>query len=390
MLALAATVFIAGGVMAVRVAPSPDERAALIVRTEPPPTTAVTSTSTTAIARPPSSTFATSPEVFGTDAPSAVVIAPQTDSAAERPARSEPAVPVVPREGGWRRQEAGLVGSYLNDVSFVDAGHGWAVGGWNGLIVATDDGGATWRRQVSGTQSEITGVSFVDPRHGWAVGFAGTILATVDGGATWKPQDNPGGDYLAVSFVDRSHGWAVGNCGVISATADGGATWTIQVPPPAPLSCEGTTLTDVAFADSEHGWAVGANAIMSTTDGGRTWTRQSAPRVGLYDAFFLDARHGWIVGSNAIIATVDGGASWTVQDAGLSDVALLGVTFATPTRGWAVGTAKDGNEHGVILGTADGGRTWLREDAPSTALLRGVTAYGSANTWAVGTEAFRL
>ena len=158
--------------------------------------------------------------------------------------------------------------------------------------------------------------------------------------------------------------------------------------PPTPLSCDRTTLTDVTFADSDHGWAVGANAILSTTDGGRTWTRQSAPGSGLYDAFFLDARRGWIVGSSVILATVDGGASWTVQNAGLADVALLGVAFAMPSRGWAVGIARDGNQQGVILGTADGGRSWVREDAPSTAMLRGVTAHGPAHAWVVGTDIF--
>ena len=385
--ALVAAVLTAGGVMAIHAVPSPDEPAALVVGPEPLPTTA-TSTSTTVIARPTSSTFAISSKVVDTDASPAVVIAPQTDSVAERPARSESVAPVQGGDDSWRRQKAELVGNYLNDVSFVDAEHGWAVGGWNGLIVVTDDGGATWRRQVAGTQSELTGVSFLDPKHGWAVGFAGTILATVDGGATWKPQANPGGDYLAVSFVDRIHGWAVGNCGVISATADGGATWTSQVPPPAPRLCDRATLTDVAFADSQHGWAVGGDTILITTDGGRTWTRQPSPHAGLYDAFFLDARRGWVVGSNVILTTVDGGASWTVQDAGLPDVALLGVAFATPTRGWAVGIARDGNEHGVILGTADGGRSWVREDAPSTAMLRGVTAHGPAHIWAVGTEVF--
>ena len=309
-----------------------------------------------------------------------------TQSLAATPAPTVASVPVRDRDAGWRRGDAELGGNYLSDVSFVDVRHGWAVGGWSGVIVATDDGGETWRRQVSSTQSELTGVSFVDRRYGWAVGFAGTILATVDGGVTWKPQANPGGDYLAVSFVDRSHGWAVGNCGVISATTDGGVSWTIQVAPPAALVCDRTTLTDVAFTDPKHGWAVGADVILVTADGGRTWARQSSPRTGLYDAFLLDARRGWIVGSNTILSTLDGGVSWTVQDAGLPDVALLGVTFATPNRGWVVGIARDGDEHGVILGTTDGGRSWVREGAPSTAMLRGVTALGPANAWAVGTD----
>jgi photosynthesis system II assembly factor YCF48-like protein len=100
-------------------------------------------------------------------------------------------------------------------VACVDANHGWAVG-YDGTIVATTDGGATWTAQTSGTTNTLIWVSFVDANHGWAVGEFGTIVATTDGGASWTAQTSGTTNHLyGVFFVDASHGWAVGTGGTI-------------------------------------------------------------------------------------------------------------------------------------------------------------------------------
>ena len=72
-------------------------------------------------------------------------------------------------------------------VTFTDATHGWAVGA-SGTILATTDGGATWRKQTSGTTANLSAVTFPDATHGWVVDDNGTILATTDGGAIWSVQ----------------------------------------------------------------------------------------------------------------------------------------------------------------------------------------------------------
>ena len=130
-------------------------------------------------------------------------------------------------QGGWVKQHFDGQG-YLADVSFADAQHGWAVG-WDGKIIATRDGGATWSAQASGTTLDLLGVSFTDTTHGWAVGDS-LILATTDGGVHWTPQANFG--FTAVSFGDASHGCAV-LAGSAAYTSDGGAHWTMtSVTPP--------------------------------------------------------------------------------------------------------------------------------------------------------------
>jgi hypothetical protein len=79
----------------------------------------------------------------------------------------------------WTWQNPLPTGNTLNDVHFVDAQTGTAVG-QAGTIVWTTDGGVTWVTQESGTTNDLYGVSFFDANNGTAVGDVGTILRTVE------------------------------------------------------------------------------------------------------------------------------------------------------------------------------------------------------------------
>lgn len=86
--------------------------------------------------------------------------------------------------------------------------------GERGIVLLSDDHGMHFRRsrQVP-LSSTLTAVSFSDPQHGWAVGEWDAILATGDGGETWRVQrlaleeDRP---LFGVYFLDARHGVAVG------------------------------------------------------------------------------------------------------------------------------------------------------------------------------------
>ncbi len=56
---------------------------------------------------------------------------------------------------------------------------------------------------------------------------------------------------------------------------------------------------------------------------------------------------------------------------------LNDVYFSSPTRGWAVG------DNGVIVGTRDGGNTWLDENSRTTHRLEKIVFNGSRG-WAIG------
>ena len=64
--------------------------------------------------------------------------------------------------------------STLLNVQFVNDDKGWAVGR-GGTILRTDDGGATWIEQESGTKENLYGLYFVK-KIGWAVGGDGMLL----------------------------------------------------------------------------------------------------------------------------------------------------------------------------------------------------------------------
>ena len=246
----------------------------------------------------------------------------------------------------------------LASVCFVDAQHGWCVGG-RGTILHTTDGGSTWKEQTSGTNFLLEDVVFLDRKRGWAVGGwprdydvaiyggMGVILATDDGGRTWRHQlDAAAGWLSAVCFIDSSRGWAVGEYGIVMRTQDGGSSWTQMrnVPTPAWLG-------DVHFVDKQTGWAVGRyETVLETEDGGRTWTPRQMPTPR--------------------------------RPFGLP-MAYRAVRFASHTEGWIVG------DHGNILHTDDGGKTWATEaiDLPQTALdllnFSDLTTTTSGNAWAV-------
>ncbi|MDZ4169280.1 MAG: YCF48-related protein [Coriobacteriia bacterium] len=261
----------------------------------------------------------------------------------------------------WTKRVSGTTAG-LFDVDFVDATHGWAVGG-GGLVLKTTDGAKTWKRVGAGaTSATLTGVDFVDRSTGWAVGrfpvatpLAPTvILRTDDGGATWKPQAHPNdGTFIRrVRMTSKTDGWILGE------------HWRVgQAVPPKPYF-----------------------SILRTTDGGSTWTahRDSPPDL-LSDAVFPTPSIGFIAGyRGSNFKTVDGGATWT-RLSGVTGVGRgLGVAFTSPTNGIIAGDrVVDTTSPGMIAHTADGGATWSGAVLPTTAQLRSATSF-KGSIWVVG------
>jgi photosystem II stability/assembly factor-like uncharacterized protein len=332
-------------------------------------------------------------------------------------------------DGGetWTQQCSGTT-YHLQDVFFVDAQTGWAVGGYEDwsrpgsrvykqTILHTTDGGISWAPQVSGAGYPLFGVSFVNPNAGFAVSIQ-SMLYTTDGGRSWRQRSDVSGS--SIFFLDAKTGWIVGPAPGIFHTTDGGATWTRQSAPQVPLR-------RVSFVDANVGIAVGGNyfivppgiwqesqAIVRTTDGGATWTllrsgsdrqlRAISPvdannwiavgRIGtilqtmdggdtwmvrngrtpesLY-GMLLDGSSATVVGDNGtILITGDGGETWNLQSSGTTHH-ILGVAFVDAKNGWAVG------QLGTILRTEDSGGTWTLQSSSTNTSLNGVS-FADANT----------
>ena len=226
----------------------------------------------------------------------------------------------------------------LFSTHFFDADTGWAVG-FNGLIIRTLDGGATypWTVQTSGTTQNLRDVFFIDSQEGWVVGDLGTALYTSNGGRTWYPQTSGVEVPLFdVHFIDANNGWAVGGDGTIIKTNDGGIVWTEET--------SGTTehLRSVFFVDATNGWIVGDNGTILTYDSVNdeydVQTTNPATTQHFNSVFMVNATTGWAVGNAGTVYTYDNVTpEWDQQTAGTTTENLNSVYMVDATTGWAVG-----------------------------------------------------
>jgi len=246
----------------------------------------------------------------------------------------------------------------------------WIVSGR--AIWHTDDGGAGWTRQLERAPRQLVGIAFADASHGWAVGTHGLILATTNGGVSWKAQASSGPHLWQVACVDARHVWAIGPAGELVSTTDGGASWHTQVVPGVAHSTSGDV--GLAFADARRGWVAAGHLIWRTSDGGATWTVQRRrPGEWLAAVACSDARHAWAVGKAGddaplVLATSDGGATWQRQHvgrAGLSygNFALSAVACSGDRLAWAGSSSQQ-----LLTLTSDGGRTWQVERLPGASV----------------------
>jgi photosystem II stability/assembly factor-like uncharacterized protein len=271
-------------------------------------------------------------------------------------------------DGGttWDTQRFGNVG-LLKAIAFPEPDVGFAVGADFGqssaLLLGTSDGGDTWAPIAIPSANQLNDVEFADAHVGAIVGNAGTLFTTSDGGLSWQQQTvDTTADLHGVTFDGPGTlvvmGGDYANQGIILISTDGGATWSTRT---FDRSIEG-----VAFGDTNTGTAVGfAGAMLHTTDGGGSWLGQqeSVSPNTLFGVAFVDPRVGTAVGDlGTIIRTKDGGTSWRTQASGTS-LPLFGVAAVDDEELMAVGGDILTAEH-VIVGTTDGGVTWIDRTPP--------------------------
>ncbi len=80
----------------------------------------------------------------------------------------------------------------------------WIAGSPGSRVFFTPDAGRTWSAFPTGTTVPLRAVTFVDDLHGWAVGQLGLILASNDGGRTWRRQRSGGARAAAMAVAGVS------------------------------------------------------------------------------------------------------------------------------------------------------------------------------------------
>ncbi|MBS4036468.1 MAG: T9SS type A sorting domain-containing protein [Ignavibacterium sp.] len=284
----------------------------------------------------------------------------------------------------------------LNTIVFVDSLYGW-IGGSNGIIISTTDGGNNWTINTDTSRGLITSLNFINRSKGWAVTSYGKILKTTDGGFHWSQQyfintflfdvifineiigyivaspiditqpetiyktTNGGDDWSPIiisdlqtatsaKFIDENKGYVIGGFPAkIFETNDGGNNWFL-------LKCDSLldwfSATD--FKDFNNGLLGGFEwgSLYQTTNGGQYWS-EIPLYVRNYRSIIYRENKIWILvegdSPRYILHSFDNGAAWFPQIRSVIGEGLLDVYFINDTLGWAVGN------FGIILKTVNGG-----------------------------------
>ncbi|MEA1949903.1 MAG: YCF48-related protein [Planctomycetota bacterium] len=301
----------------------------------------------------------------------------------------------------------------LNDVCFVDARHGWAVGAL-GTIWHTADGGGRWRLQPSGIACNLTSVCFLDENTGWAAGrmatsysdsSRGIVLSTADGGRSWRVFDKlllPG--LAKIRFFDTRNGWAVGDVGTVLPAAafktkDGGRSWRplgtametakprLQTKQAGQADLVGKMGWDAAdFIDRNTGAVAGRMGRAAVVRRGVV-DEADSPRLGmrgLKDIVLVPPSWGWLIGDGGLVMmTGDLGLTWQTPPGELPDG--LGRHFdfeALAVRGpkcWLAGAPGT-----RVFVTDDAGQSWRAFPTGHNLPIRALTFVDDQNGWAVG------
>jgi photosystem II stability/assembly factor-like uncharacterized protein len=256
----------------------------------------------------------------------------------------------------------------FRDVHAVDARIAYLLAAGPGArsrIYKTTDGGRSWLRQFTNTDSSAfyDCFAFWDARHGMAFSdaVAGRFIVriTEDGGTHWTPVP---GEALPPALAGEGAFAASGACVVtlaerfawigtgaadtarVLATTDGGRSWRIFATPIVGGNAAG--IAALAFHDTLHGMALGgklgnpaerSDNVAVTADGGHTWQLAGRPTFpgAVYGATAVPGRERMIVavGPKGLDYSADGGASWI----GVDTLAYWSVGFASSRIGWAVG-----------------------------------------------------
>lgn len=159
--------------------------------------------------------------------------------------------------------------SDLLTVDFVSPTQGF-VGGTNGTLLATADGGQSWQNLSQPTLGAIRKLCFTSATVGWAATATG-LYRTTNASQTWQRIANATSALNDVQFVTPQVGYAVGSQSEILKTTNGGQSWQSQ----RQSFWNYVELRSVSFSAPDSGVAVGNHeAMFTTTNGGQTWLRR--------------------------------------------------------------------------------------------------------------------
>jgi photosystem II stability/assembly factor-like uncharacterized protein len=318
----------------------------------------------------------------------------------------------------------------LDSVSCADARRCWAVGvvgpnpalpGGIAVIVATTDGGASWKSQrvAGGSTPQLSAISCPTTTQCMAVGSngsslpgSGVVVTRTKASPAWSPAAAPA-NALAVTSVA-----CTGTASCTAIASDGTATWAAQSSDfgqtwqragnlPAPfmpgndLSCAGGGTCLVAgYVPSTNGHGTGAVAV--SANAGQTWALGTVPPgTGvLQSATCLSATVCVAAGTTSttvsdvvpangeLLRSTDGGHTWTASTRTVPVDAVYGIDCPSARQCAMVGTRWSGSPAvatGAAAQSRDAGVTFRAASAAYVPLtLTGLSCPTTSLCIAVG------
>ena len=212
------------------------------------------------------------------------------------------------------------------------------------------------------------------PEPFWMVADDGIVFGIDSlGQGTAEPQETSA-DLNAIVCDGAARAWIAGDGGVVLSTVDAGEHWSVRQTPAV------SNLRAVTQHHGQHVLAVGdAGAAVMSVNGGASWSTVDAPNRD-FTAVAATADGTWLVADR-------GGVVWSLDDRHTFEpvaqhpVAVLGLAADHDSpHAAAVG------ERGLLLRSADSGRTWNVIDSGTEATLRTVNVVGPGKILAAGDQ----
>ena len=275
-------------------------------------------------------------------------------------------------------------------------------------LLATDDGGRTWKPLGPGLRSEAVRGLYASPGGWWAALDRGGLMRydpSLRGGA-WTPAGMLSGDIQPPSEPSQplllkrrnlpppreekheaglrplravvndmtfcSEAWYAATEEALLVSHDEGKTW--RAVPFGPLSLP--TRSVRVSPDGRRIWAVSLRGIVYSLDAGSSWAWRDLP-VDAGGALHLDAAdesNFFAIGSRALYVSLDSGHTWRKAGNGLPQVPIQQVAIVA-------GNVFAAAQSGGIFYSRDRGLTWSRlEGTLAEAFFPAVVASATSST----------
>jgi photosystem II stability/assembly factor-like uncharacterized protein len=267
-------------------------------------------------------------------------------------------------------------------LAVTRAGTRLVAAGERGIILTSDDNGASWKQSQVPTSVNLTALRFIDAQRGWAVGHMGLVLHTEDGGLSWHKQldgveaarlaveavrgseqtrevklanylvtDGPDKPFFDIWMDEQGQGFVIGAFNLIFRTKDGGKHWHYWSP--RVKNPFGLHLYGISRHGDDFIIAGEQGMLLRSQDGGEHFTQLETPYEGSWFGI-LGSREGTLLvyglRGNAYVSE-DGGETWQSCDTG----SQVGFSAAIQLADGRIVLA---NQAGQLYASADAGRSF--------------------------------